>query len=301
MKRKLVKQGAATLMISLPSKWIKENKLDKGDEVDVEEKGKNLEIKTEIDNNIQDITLDINENNKKDIRVLLTHAYRRGFDKVILTGQIQSLVSLISDICSKVLLGFEIVERTKERIVIENVSQPEGNKYSSMLSKVFMIIQDMQNYLSNEIIKFEEIKDTKDQCDKFILFCRRILSDGLVEANPISEWEFLTFLTHIQHRYFYLYEYLYKNKIKLNKEEIELLKHLRDYFALFENAYKNKDLSSINKINSLKDKYQYGICLDMLEKSKGKESVVISYISEIFRLIQIGTSPILMSILEKEY
>ena len=33
MKRKLVKQGAGTMMISLPTKWIKENNLDKGDEV----------------------------------------------------------------------------------------------------------------------------------------------------------------------------------------------------------------------------------------------------------------------------
>jgi phosphate uptake regulator len=122
MRRKLVKQGAATLMISLPSKWIQANKLDKGDEVELEETESSLLIK-KVNNKetIQTLNLEIIESNKQDIKVLLTHAYRRGFDKIILTGQACSLINQISDICSKVLLGFEIVERTKEKIVIENI------------------------------------------------------------------------------------------------------------------------------------------------------------------------------------
>ena len=44
MKRKLVKQGAATMMISLPSKWIKENSLEKGSEVELEEEGSSVMI-----------------------------------------------------------------------------------------------------------------------------------------------------------------------------------------------------------------------------------------------------------------
>ena len=289
-------------MISLPSKWAKANKLDKGDEVELEERANELAIK-KVNNKekIQTITLDITESNKADIKVLLTHAYRRGFDRVILTGQISSLLGQISAICSSVLLGFEVVERTKEKIVIENISQPDNTKYPSMISKVFMIISDLQDSLISGKINFEEIKDTKDQCDKFILFCRRIISDQGTEVNPISEWEFLTFLNHIEHRYFYLCEYISKNKLKLDSDILSLFKSSKEYFILFENAYKNKDMASISKINSLKDKYHYGKCLDLLVKSKGKESIVISYITEIFRLIQIGTSPILMSILEKEY
>ena len=38
MKRKLVKQGPATLMVSLPVKWLQSQNLNKGDEVDIEVK-----------------------------------------------------------------------------------------------------------------------------------------------------------------------------------------------------------------------------------------------------------------------
>ena len=47
MKRKLVRQGSSTLMISLPSKWVKSNNLDKGSEIDIDEKENVLEISVE--------------------------------------------------------------------------------------------------------------------------------------------------------------------------------------------------------------------------------------------------------------
>ena len=47
MKRKLVSQGRATLTISLPSKWLKTFGLKAGDDIDIEEKGADLIVKTE--------------------------------------------------------------------------------------------------------------------------------------------------------------------------------------------------------------------------------------------------------------
>ena len=47
MKRRIVKQGAATMTISLPAPWIKKFGLKEGDELNIEEKGKLIEITTE--------------------------------------------------------------------------------------------------------------------------------------------------------------------------------------------------------------------------------------------------------------
>ena len=40
--RKLVKQGTATLMVSLPAKWIKQQELEKGSQVEVEENNESV-------------------------------------------------------------------------------------------------------------------------------------------------------------------------------------------------------------------------------------------------------------------
>ncbi|MBU4069656.1 MAG: hypothetical protein KJ646_01615, partial [Nanoarchaeota archaeon] len=130
----------------------------------------------------------------------------------------------------------------------------------------------------------------------FILFCRRLLIKE--QSNNLLEWELLTFLMHIQHSYYYLYEYVEANKIKKNNIIIKSLKDLQNYFSLFYDSYYNKNMESINKINHLKNKYQFGEVLKLIETSKTKDAVIFSYIREIFRLIQIGTSPILGEILE---
>ena len=44
MKRKAIQLANQTLVISMPSKWVKEQGIKKGDEIDVEEKGKRLMI-----------------------------------------------------------------------------------------------------------------------------------------------------------------------------------------------------------------------------------------------------------------
>ena len=60
MKRKLVQQGAATMMVSLPSKWIKKFGLKKGDEIDLEEKGSIINIYPELKKERNKIIIEIN-------------------------------------------------------------------------------------------------------------------------------------------------------------------------------------------------------------------------------------------------
>lgn len=297
MKRKLVKQGAATMMISLPTKWIKANKLDKGDEVEVEEKGANLTIiASDKKNAKREVVIELTDQNYKDLRAFLTHAYRKGFDKIVLTGYLEEASKEVSSLVSDVLLGFEVVERSKDKIVIENISSPDETKYETILSKVFIIIKDMPNMILNKV-PILELKETKDHCDKFVLFCRKIISENKLSEDPILEWEFLTLLTHTHHSYYYLGEYIHANKITPSKELESLILESGNYFNLLYDAYHNKDISQINKINSLRNKFQYGRCLDLIAKSRGKEAVVASYLREIFRWVQISSSPLLSKLL----
>ncbi len=299
MRRKLVKQGSATMMISLPSKWIKENKLGKGDEVELEEQKKELVISIEEKRKEQKtIEINLNNENINDLRVLLTHSYRKGYNKIILKGNLAESKKEISKIVPNVLLGFEITERNQNKIVIENISQPDKSKYSVMISKIFLLINEMPEIVLNNP-SLNELEQTKDSCDKFVLFCRKIITEGKINQDPILEWEFLTFLTHIQHTYYYLGKYLLENKLTKDTKLINLLKESQDYFSLLEKSYLKKDLNFIHQINKKKTKYQFGKCLELIEKSKTKQAVVASYIRELFRLIQIGSSPILTEILNK--
>ena len=302
MKRRLVKQGAATLMISLPSKWIQANNLGKGDEVNLEEKNNVLTLSSSLKEN-KEIVINITKENSHDLKNILTHLYRKGYQKIILQSEFKPLTKEIRNITNNLLLGFEITEHNTKELVLENISEPVEQKYEILQKKIINTLKEtnliiLENIAKNNLSNLSEIEELRNNNDKYILFCRRILIQGKTGRNQITNWEFLTFLTHIQHTYYYLYEYLTKNKVN-TKRLIPLLNELNNYLLLLEDSFIKKDLTSIHKINKLKHKFQFGECIVSLESSKGSDAVAFSYIRELFRLIQISTSPLILEILNQ--
>ncbi len=301
MRRKIIKQGVATLTLSLPSKWAKKFNLKAGDELDVDEQDSNLLVAAKPREKKKEITVEITEANKEDIEVILTHLYRRGFDTITLKGVSAALMNTVTAVTKDLLLGFEVTEREGKQCKITNISEPTEEKYEVLLRRAFLIIKETQTTVLRDFEKgrfenMKEIEELRKQQDKFVLFCRRILTR---ERNSTIEWELLTFLMHIEHAYYYLYAYAYENSVKKNERIIELLKDLEKYFQLYYDAYYKKDMNAIHKINKLKKEFQFGKCYRYLEQTKGKETIVLSNMREIFRLIQIGSSPILSELLEK--
>ena len=57
MKRKLVRLGGNTLMVSMPAKWVKMHSLSKGDEVYIEQDGEMLAISPISGNKLKEISV----------------------------------------------------------------------------------------------------------------------------------------------------------------------------------------------------------------------------------------------------
>ena len=196
MKRKIVKQGAATLMISLPAKWAKAQNLDKGGEVDIEEKGNTLSISATSQKEKKEITLEINNENKEDITNLLTHSYRRGFDKIIIKGK-ELPSKEINKSVHDLLLGFENTSQNSQQVIIENISEPTTNKFETMLNQTLKIIEETQqlilhDFQNNSFKGLQDITDLKLQCDRYLLYCRRSLIKDKSEMGIVTQWEIIT-------------------------------------------------------------------------------------------------------------
>ena len=108
-KRKLVKQGAATHMISLPSKWVKDNNLKKGDEVEVENLDKNLVISIEAPKKKTEISIKLSGLTETSIRTLITNTYRTGYDKITVELENSEQFKILKKIIETLLIGFEII------------------------------------------------------------------------------------------------------------------------------------------------------------------------------------------------
>lgn len=300
MKRKLVKQGAATLMVSIPAKWAKENNLDKGNEVNVEENSTSLII-TSDEKTSKEIAINVNAENKKEVQNIITHAYRKGFEKIKIKGVDKETLRQIQNAVDKMLLGFEITSRSGEECIIENVSEPSNKKHDELLKRIFSLTKDtyktiFENLESDKYESSLDVEGMREHVDKLILFCRRTIIKENNKETPLY-WELLTFLMHIEHKLYYIYEYASSKKYKQESDVLNIYREIEKYYLLLEDAVLNKKINNIYKINNIKKEYYLTKIPNLLEKSSGKKSVLLAHINELYRLIQLSSSPALSIIL----
>jgi len=304
MKRKLIKQGLGGYTIYLPKKWVDRKGLKEGQEVNVVETESGLVIGSDAKGKKKK-TLNLNSEEKENLKPILTHLYRKGFDTIVLSNIDEKLLVKIKAIVKDLLLGFEIVEKTDTSVTIKNISEPEAEKYDMMLRRIFLIIQEnidilIRDFENNSFKSWKEIGELRDSLDSYVLFCRRVIIQEKFERDSLLDWELLTFLMHIEHAMYYLYDYVHQNKIKKDEKTIKFVEELKDYFNLFYDSFYKEDMGLIHKIISQKSKFHFGDLIKLLEKSEKSNAVAVSYLRELYRLIQIGASPILSKLVEKE-
>ncbi len=297
MDRKLIKQGKGGFTIYLPKKWVDKKGLTESDLIKITDLDSSLLISSSVKEK-KEFVLKLNDDNKKDIKNILTHVYRKGFDVVILEKIDNSVLRKVKEVVGDLLLGFEITEKTANSCRLENISEPTAEKYSVLLRRSFLIVKETINSILDGT-DLKTVVDLRKQQDKYILFCRRILIKEKYEKDSILEWELLTFLMHIEHGLHYMYKYAVENKIKFDNDLLSLFKEFHSFFDMFYQAYFTRDLKLIHKLNSLKEKLVFDKCFSLIEKSKGKKSVVYSQLREVFRLVQVGTSPVLAELLDE--
>ncbi len=291
MKRKLVKQGTATLMISLPSKWVKLNNLSKGSEIDIDEIDSNLIIKADSGGGKKKIEVNISSLTESSIRTVITNAYRIGYDEVIIHFSNKNTINIIQDIVDRNLIGFEITKKTDKLCNIESITEPSKEHFNNIFSKVLLNIDELfliaEKNLSGEKEDFEDIERKIQQFDNF---CRRVVSKENFAYDELI-WSFHSELIHAQREIYLMLKYLKNNKIKDNKDVKDILSECKKIFDLLKEGYENKDIKSLERVHDFEKDIIYKKGYKLLEKSK--DAIVIHHILSAARNFYLASSPLI--------
>ncbi|MFH1063442.1 MAG: hypothetical protein V1729_00010 [Candidatus Woesearchaeota archaeon] len=180
MKRKVIKLANNTLVMSLPSAWVKRVGLVKGDQVQAEESGDALLISTTGSDKTGRFVLDCN---KIDFdKNLLSYLYQKGYDEVELVNIDSKSFSKVKERVSD-LMGFELIDHSEKRCVVKSVSKEMESEFDNLLRRTFLITLEMSRHLLDAINKKEweripEIRDLEKTTNTFTDFCKRVLSKG---------------------------------------------------------------------------------------------------------------------------
>ncbi|MAG52947.1 MAG: hypothetical protein CMH62_03225 [Nanoarchaeota archaeon] len=144
--RKLIKFGNSSFIISIPGKWLKRNKLSKGDVVYLEEDGESrLILYSNFEKEKKESEALIDTKNKNIGRVVeeIYRAYTDGFDVIKLIGDD---INLISENIRKVMNNFvavEIIEQTGNKIIAKNFLNIKDVKIKDVIRRIDIILRSM--------------------------------------------------------------------------------------------------------------------------------------------------------------
>jgi phosphate uptake regulator len=250
MKRSIVKQGAATMMISLPSKWIKKHNLSKGDELEIEERDGSITLSLEPSKHKRETTINITTSIESIIRTTITNAYRLGYDKISINFKDKEAPKIIKDIVERNLPGFEIIKRTDTHCEIESVTEPSNEQFDNIFSKMLMNIDELFAIAEDALNgKKREFEDTERNIMKYDNFCRRVLHKTKNFDVSMLIWTFHTEIIHAQREIYYLIKYLSENKTKSDKKAQEFLALCKEIYNMLKIVYEKKDIVQVEKVH----------------------------------------------------
>lgn len=297
MKRKVVKQGAATLMISLPAKWARENSIEKGSEVEMEQMDDNLVISSKPFDKKSEIAIKLTGMTESAIRTFITNTYRKGFDKIKVSFQNEQQFRILSEVVKTRLVGFDVITREGNSCVVENITEPSSEQFDAVLDKVFMNIDSLFDVslarFEKETKEMESFEEIEERIQKYDNFCRRVISKrGIPINNRELLWTFLSLIIHGQREIYFMNRAL-KENFKGSNEIRKILEGAKNMFNLIKRAYKEKNAGLIYEVHDLEKKLVFRESYDLLEKVKGRDAVVVYHIASAIRQFYLANSPLL--------
>ncbi|MFC1723373.1 AbrB/MazE/SpoVT family DNA-binding domain-containing protein [Nanoarchaeota archaeon] len=228
MKRKVVQIGGFTKVISLPRQWVKKQKIEKGDELEIQERGDSLLIRCD-DEKSKIASIDLRNTDRFLKRYIETY-YRRGYDILYVKVPNEYFISLIQKGVSSRLLGFEIVEQKEHQVTIKSISDGIEQEFKVILRRIFLMLNTMakeghQPMKTGNYDKLLNLIELEEINNKFTNFCQRALNKQGHENhhNTNTLYNIVTQLEQIADAYAQIFKILNENpKRKLKPSTMKM-------------------------------------------------------------------------------
>ncbi|MBT7903234.1 phosphate uptake regulator PhoU [Candidatus Woesearchaeota archaeon] len=260
MRRKIIKQGASTLTVSLPASWAKKFSLNSGDEINLEEDNKKLIISTQKEFKSKKSEINISSWSRSLVFVSITNVYIRGDDEVIVKYKEPKEADWVMHMTES-LIGYEAVEQTKNHLLIRDLSGNNEVEFDMIERRLFRLVLFMAKdgldcLKKKDITQLKELWIRDREVNKFCAYCLRILNKkGHKDFEKTQHhYNVIQFLELLGDEY----SRLYKNTEKGVRKELiplfeQIVKMNEDFYNLFYNYDPNLAMKILDQKNDIRD------------------------------------------------
>jgi phosphate uptake regulator len=289
MRRKIVKQGPATLMISLPAKWAQQYKLNKGDEVDISIEGNSLVVVPEKVEEKSVFSIYVPKG--KLLKRYISTPYREGYDSIKIKFEDPAAIMDIESAAKK-LIGFEIIEQGTDYCVIGPVAKEQEEAFELILKRCFLLIKSMahSSYDAINKKKYENlaaVANMESSVHSYCDFTIRILNRKWKKPTPEITRTFwtITIIKEISDLLAETCNTVSKSKQKLSPEVLGVYKTTANLIEKLGELNYNHDADTIIAFKNSLDK-AINDCRKIIEKHAGLVNHLLLDILERMRRAQ---------------
>jgi len=285
MKRKAIQLAKQTIVVSLPADWVKKYGIKKGDEIEIEEKGRELVIGAKkVRKEGGKIEIDITGLNEKVIEWLISALYKRGYDEIILRYDKPIIIKTIERLVKNLFIDIIIVEQHENSCVLKSVLKDFESEFNAILRRIFLVLISMGESCLNSIkqrrlANLKELIALEHTNHQLTNFCERVLiKKGYKDYKKINFiFTIIWNLETICDEYRAICKYLSSPencKTKISEEVINLFEEVNNFLESYYRLFYKFDLKKLNELKGEEEKIGRDIekCYKL---KKGKDSVIV--------------------------
>lgn len=282
MKRKVVQLGPSTLVVSMPTKWVKEEGIKAGQEVDVVENGNTVVITSKISRK-GDTEVDLSRLRTL-LRRLVVAKYIAGYDEITVKFDDIKAAKIVQK-RAKDLIGMEAVSQTEKTLVLREIADTTQQSFEPMLRRVFLLLISMAEE-SEKLIKKGEteldfISDMEENINNFTDYCMRILyKTGHEKQGKVpSLYSLVQYIELLGDEYKWFLTYITENKIRLKPKQIELYSEMNRLLRMVYELYYSYSYEKSQDVALLRDRVVNKLARQK-NTTSAKTVILLSYLDK---------------------
>ena len=300
-QRKLIQHGPSSLTLSVPSKWLKERKLKKGDSLFVEEEGNKIILSTTESIKLNKISVDISELDRTSALLYVQSLYRFGYGEIKLNFKKPTTIyyrkniqvtfsSVINEIVSR-CIGAEVIEQTANYIIVKSLIKETNEDFRIILRRAFLLLKEAtESFLvgikDNNKVLLESIEENHDNINRFISYSLRLLNKyGYPDVKKTS------FYAHIIasiDKIVDVIKYNARDALKHNKKyhphSLEIITKINNSIFLYYELFYKFDLKKVNELSRNRDHVK-DLIVKHAKKIPTMELIYVNNMKQILEII----------------
>ncbi len=265
MNRKIIKQGMKAYTITLPVDWIRDNNLDRGDEIRVDQIDNDIILSTgtekfaekKIEYTFTDDDILKTKNPFRLVQREYSALFKSGYDEIKFRSKNPKVIAYLAK-RTALFIGYEVVEEGKDYVVVRSVVNPKKAEFESLYNRAFLVILTMSKQLIERLDKrnfdLKDLNELERTNGKVTDYLKRLLAKINIKDSKNSRYYYSIIAENerLCDEYKYLILRLMEAK-KVQKETIDILEDLDETLRLLYKVLNKYDRSLIKEIAVRRD------------------------------------------------